>query len=46
MLMLGHRKFTTEGTALVALAGTVLLSWASFRWIEAPILRLKAHLAI
>ena len=44
-LMLGHRRFTVEGTAMVALFGTLLLSWASFRWVEAPILRLKARLA-
>ena len=45
-LMLGHRRFTLEGTACVALAGTLVLSWASFRWIEAPMLRLKARLAV
>ena len=45
-LMLGHRRFTLEGTAAVALAGTLLLSWASFRWIEVPFLRLKARLAV
>ena len=45
-LMLGHRRFTLEGTACVALVGTLVLSWASFRWIEAPMLRLKARLAV
>ena len=44
-LMLGHRRFTMEGTAAVAFAGTLVLSWASFRWIEAPLLRLKARFA-
>jgi peptidoglycan/LPS O-acetylase OafA/YrhL len=45
-VMLGHRRFTWEGTAVVALAGTLLVSWASFRWIEAPMLRLKARFAV
>ena len=44
-LMLGHRRFTFEGTAAVALVGTLLLSYASFRWIEAPFLRLKSRFA-
>ena len=45
-LMLGHRKYTPEGTAAVALVATLLMTWASFRWFEAPILRLKARFAV
>ncbi len=30
-------------TAILALAGTLLLSWASFRWIEARFIRLKTR---
>jgi peptidoglycan/LPS O-acetylase OafA/YrhL len=41
IFMLGHKRFAVPGTATFALAGTLLISWASFRWIEAPILRLK-----
>jgi peptidoglycan/LPS O-acetylase OafA/YrhL len=44
--MWGHRRYTMEGTAVVALVGTLLLTWASFHWLEAPILRLKARFAV
>lgn len=45
-LMFGHRRYTMEGTAAVAMVATLLLSWASFHWIEAPLLRLKARFAM
>jgi peptidoglycan/LPS O-acetylase OafA/YrhL len=45
VLMLGHKRFAALGTAVVALFGTLLVSWISFRWFEAPILRLKSRFA-
>jgi peptidoglycan/LPS O-acetylase OafA/YrhL len=45
-LMFGHRRYTMEGTAIVAMVGTLLLTLASFHWLEAPLLRLKARFAV
>ena len=44
-LMLGHARWLGAGTAAVALAGTLLLCWLSFRFIETPILKLKDRFA-
>jgi peptidoglycan/LPS O-acetylase OafA/YrhL len=41
VFMFGHKRFLHQGTAIVAFVGTLVVSWASFRWFEAPILRLK-----
>ncbi|MEG9433501.1 acyltransferase family protein [Terriglobus sp. ADX1] len=45
LLMLGHKKYLPQGTAVVAFVGTLVLSWLSFHYFEAPILRLKSRLA-
>jgi len=44
-LCLGHKAYLWQVTAAVALAGTTALSWVSFRWFEAPLLRLKDRYA-
>ena len=44
-LCLGHRGVAHLLLPLVALAGTLLVSWASFRYFESPLLRLKARFA-
>ncbi len=44
-LCLGHRGVAHLLLPFVALAGTVTVSWASFRYFESPLLRLKARFA-
>ena len=44
-LCLGHKAYLSRATALVAFVGTLLVAWLSFRFIEAPILRLKDRFA-
>ena len=44
-ICLGHKAYLTQVTAAVALFGTLLVSWASFRYFEEPFLRLKARWA-
>ena len=44
-LALSHRAIAAAGLPLVALAGTLLVSWLSFRYLEAPLLRLKERWA-
>lgn len=41
----GHRGVAGAALAPVAFIGTLLVSWASFRYFEAPILRLKDRIA-
>jgi peptidoglycan/LPS O-acetylase OafA/YrhL len=41
----GHKGVAGALLAPVALAGTLIVSWISFRYFEAPLLRLKARFA-
>jgi peptidoglycan/LPS O-acetylase OafA/YrhL len=40
-LTLGHKGIAAAALPLIALVGTLLVSWVSFRYFEAPLLRLK-----
>ena len=44
-LCLGHKGIAGKALPLVALTGTALVSWASFKYLESPILRLKDRFA-
>ncbi len=44
-LCLGHKAYLSQATALVALVGTAAIAGLSFRFMEAPFLRLKDHFA-
>ena len=44
-LCFGHKGVAGKAMPFVAFAGTVLVSWASFKYLEAPMLRLKARFA-
>jgi peptidoglycan/LPS O-acetylase OafA/YrhL len=44
-LCLGHKAYLDKATALVALVGTTVIAWLSFRFLEAPLLRLKDRFA-
>jgi peptidoglycan/LPS O-acetylase OafA/YrhL len=44
-LCFGHRRFLPQVTIVVALVGTIVVSWLSFRFFEAPLLRLKSRWA-
>jgi peptidoglycan/LPS O-acetylase OafA/YrhL len=44
-LCLGHKAYLAKATALVALVGTTVIAWLSFRFLEAPLLRLKDRFA-
>ncbi|MGI4755635.1 MAG: acyltransferase family protein [Janthinobacterium lividum] len=44
-LCFGHRGLAARLLPGVALAGTVLVSWLSFKYLESPMLRLKKHFA-
>ena len=45
VLCFGHRGLAARVLPAVALGGTLVVCWASFRFFEAPILRLKARFA-
>ena len=44
-LCLGHKGVAAKALPLVAFAGTALVSWASFKYLEAPALRWKSRFA-
>lgn len=44
-LCLGHKGIASKLLPFVALAGTAAVSWASFKYLESPLLRLKARFA-
>jgi peptidoglycan/LPS O-acetylase OafA/YrhL len=44
-LCLGHKAYIDQATTVVALTGTIALSWMSFRYFERPLLRLKDRYA-
>ena len=45
LLCLGHRGLAAHVLPVVALVGSLAVAWASFRYFEAPILRLKERFA-
>ena len=44
-LCIGHKGVAAKLLPVVALAGTLLVAWASFEYLESPMLRLKARFA-
>ena len=44
-LCLGHKGVAARVLPVVAFAGSAAVSWASFRYLESPVLRLKARFA-
>jgi peptidoglycan/LPS O-acetylase OafA/YrhL len=44
-LCFGHKGVAFRALPFVALAGTALVSWCSFKYLESPILRLKSRFA-
>lgn len=44
-LCLGHKGVASKLLPFIAFAGTVAVSWASFKYLESPVLRLKARFA-
>ncbi len=45
VLCLGHRGVASKLLPFVAFAGTAAVSWGSYKYLESPVLRLKARFA-